>query len=138
LEKNQFVGPLIRPPIPGGSAPLDDGFVLKKTLINQSLKIGFRALTWFPPISGGGGGLKLLLFPLGGTSLVAGHPCGHEMLYSHTLGGYSERGGGARFLGRMKGCATSSHTENELDLTLEVAVVTGQRKTIGSSSKKHK
>jgi hypothetical protein len=90
LEKNQFIGPLIRPSIPSGSATLGDGFSLEKTLVNQRLKIGFRALTWFPPISGGDDSLRLLL-PLGGTSLVAGHPCSHKMLQSHPLGGCGER-----------------------------------------------
>jgi hypothetical protein len=56
------------------------------------LMISFRALTWFPPVSGGGGGLRLLL-PHQGTSLVAGHPCGHKTLHSHALGGCKERGG---------------------------------------------
>jgi hypothetical protein len=60
------------------------------------------------------------------------------MLHSHALGGCSEKGGGARFLGRTKDCVASSHTENELDLTLEVAAAVRQRKTKGSSSKKQK
>jgi hypothetical protein len=32
--------------------------------------------------------------------LVADHLCGHEMLHSHALGGYDERGGGSGLLGR--------------------------------------
>jgi hypothetical protein len=121
LKENFLMNSFIWPSITSGGAPLDDFHALEKTLINEGLEISFGALTWFSPISGSGGGLELLFFPLRGTSLVASHPCGHEMLHSHALGGCSERGDGARFLGRMKDCATSSHTENDLDLTLEVA-----------------
>jgi hypothetical protein len=45
LKENQFVSPLIQPFIPSGSAPLDDFFVLEKTLIDKRLKIAFKALT---------------------------------------------------------------------------------------------
>jgi hypothetical protein len=122
LKENYLINSFIWPFIPSGRAPPDDFLALEKTLINEGLEISFGALTWFLPVSGSGGSLKLLFFPLGGSSLVASHPCGHEMLHSHALGGCSERGGGARFLGRMKDCATSYHMENELDLTLEVTV----------------
>jgi hypothetical protein len=53
------------------------------------------------------------------------------MLYLHALGGCNERRGGARFLGRIKDCATSSHTKNELDIILEVVAAARQRKTKG-------
>jgi hypothetical protein len=79
--------------------PLDDFFALEKTPINEGLEISFGALTWFPPVSCDGGGLRLLYLPLGGTSLVVGHPCGHEMLHSYALGGYDERGSGAGLFG---------------------------------------
>jgi hypothetical protein len=85
------MGLLKRPLIPSGSTPLDDLLALEKTLINKCLKIGFRALTCFPHVFGGGGGGGLSLFPLslGGISLAAGHPCGHETIHSHALGGYA-------------------------------------------------
>jgi hypothetical protein len=135
LEKNQFVSPLIRPPIPSGSAPLDDGFALEKTLINQRLKIAFRALSWFPPIFGDDGSLRLLLLSLGGTSLIAGHPCSHKMLQSHALRGCGERGCKVVLLRRRKSWATTSRTENDLNITLEVAVAKRQRKTKGRAVK---
>jgi hypothetical protein len=94
---------------------------LEKTLVNQHLKISFRALTWFPPISGGDNSLRLILLSLGGTSLIASHPCSHKTLQSHALGGYGERGGKAVLLRRRKSWATTSRNENDLDLTLEVA-----------------
>jgi hypothetical protein len=138
LKENNLINFLIWPLITSGIAPLDNFFALKKTLINEGLEISFGALTWSPPISGSGDDLQLLFFSLGGPSLVAGHPCGHEVLRSHVLGGYNKRGGGARLLGRRMNRATTSHTENELDLTLEVAAAARQRKMKGSSSKKHK
>jgi hypothetical protein len=115
--------------------PLDDSFALEKTLINKCFNIGFRALTWFPPISGGDGSLRLIPLPLGGTSLAAGHPCGHEMLHSHALGCRGERGGKAVLLRRRKNWATTSHTENDLDLTLEAVAAVRYRKTKRQSSK---
>jgi hypothetical protein len=93
LEENQLIGLLVRPLISNGSVPLNDRLGLEKALINKCLKISFRALTWFPSISGSGGSLQLLPLRLGGTSLDALHPCGHEMLHSHTLGGCARRGG---------------------------------------------
>jgi hypothetical protein len=77
-------------------------FAAEKTLFNQHLKIGFRALTWFSPISSGDGSFRLLLLSLGGTLLVASHPCSHKMLQSHALGGCGERGGKAVLLRRRK------------------------------------
>jgi hypothetical protein len=86
-------------------------------------------------LSGGGGSLRLLLLPLGGTSLFAGHPCGHETLQSHALGGCGERGRKPVLLRRRKSWTTTSRTENDLDLTLEVAAAERQRKTKRQSSK---
>jgi hypothetical protein len=67
--------------------------------------------------------------------LVAGHPYGHEILHSHALGGYDERGGGAGLLGRSMNWATTSCNTNDLNLTLKVAAAARQRKIKGSSSK---
>jgi hypothetical protein len=122
LKKNNLINSFTWPSVPSGRAPLDDFLALEKTLINEGLEISFGALTWFPPIIGSGGGLTLLFLPLGVTSLVAGHPYGHEMLHSYVLGGYDERGGGAGLLGRSMNWATTSCNANDLDLTLEVVV----------------
>jgi hypothetical protein len=100
---------------------------LEKTLINQRLKIGFRALTWFPPVSSGGGGLRLLLL-LGGTLLVASHPCGHKMLHLHALGGCSA-------LKEEEELGDYFSTKNDLDLTLEAAAPLRKRKTKRQSGK---
>jgi hypothetical protein len=87
LKKNNLINSFIWPFVPSSRVPLDDFLALEKTLINEDLEISFGELTWFPSIFGGGGGLTLLILPLVGTSLVAGHPCGHQMLHSHVLGG---------------------------------------------------
>jgi hypothetical protein len=138
LKKNNLIKSFIWPFVSSGRAPLDDFLALENSLINKGLAISFGALTWFPPVAGGGGGLTILFLPIGGTSLVAGHPCGHEMLHSHVLGGYDERGGELGFLGRRMNWATTSCNTNDLDLTVEVVAAARQGKTKGSSSKKHK
>jgi hypothetical protein len=138
LKKNNLINSFVWPFITSGRAPLDDFLALEKTLINEGLEISFEALIWFSLVYGGGGGLTLLFLPLGGTLLVAGHPCVHEMLHSHAPRGYDERGGGAGVLGRRMNWATTSCNAYDLDLTLEVAAAVRQRKMKGLSSKKHK
>jgi hypothetical protein len=126
MEKNQksekIINSFIWPFITSGKAPLDDFLILeKRPSSTRAWRSASEHLLGYHPSPVVVVALNSFFFFLGGTSLVAIHTCGHKTLHSHALRGCSERGGGAWFLGRMKYCVTSSHTENELDPTLEVA-----------------
>jgi hypothetical protein len=94
-------------------------FLWRRPSSTRAWRSASEHLLGFHP-SPGGGGLTLLFLPLGGTLLVAGHPCGHKMLHSHALGGYDKKGGGAGLLGRRMNWTTTSCNANDIDLTLEV------------------